>query len=168
MIFEGEEVLFNYGKAYWDRWGGDNELKSPQERQATRGTGGDEGQCSGDGRRMSRAGEGELISTEQPTARGGSSAEHAGVGGEGEENGAADDFAGEERVVRREDGVRVEGWRARGKRKADERVVVAPDAGQKSRKMPKGGIAGKWTSVAMDAYISRQRRYERGEGGGVT
>ena len=100
-------------------------------------------------------------------ARGGSSAEHAGVADEGGENGAADS-AGEERVVRREDGVRVERWRVRGKRKADERGVVAPDASQKSRKMPKGGIIGKWTSVSMDAYIRRQRRYERGEGGGVT
>ena len=81
---------------------------------------------------------------------------------------AGGDVAGEERVVRREDGVRVEEWRARGKRKAGAHVVVAPSASKKSRKMPKGGMVGKWTSVAMDAYIRRQRQYERGEGGGVT
>ena len=142
-------------------------MKSPQERQATCGAGGDEGRCSGDGRRASHAGEGK-ISPEQPTARGGSSAEHAGVRGAGGVDGDAGDSVGEERVVRREDGVRVEEWRAKGKRKADEHVVGVPSASQKSRKMPKGGMVGKWTSVAMDAYIRRQRQYERGEGGGVT
>ena len=142
-------------------------MKSPQERQATCGAGGDERRCSGDGRRASHAGEGK-ISPEQPTARGGSSAEHAGVRGAGGVDGDAGDSVGEERVVRREDGVRVEGWRARGKRKADARAVIALNADKRSRKMPKGGIIGKWTSVAMDAYIGGQRRYERGEGGGVT
>ena len=47
-------------------------------------------------------------------------------------------------------------------------VVVAPDDNAVSRKMPKGGKAVQWTAVARDAYVERQRRYERGEGGGVT
>ena len=37
VIYEGEEILFMYGKAYWDRWGDDNEMKSPQRRRAARG-----------------------------------------------------------------------------------------------------------------------------------
>ena len=30
MIREGEEILFTYGKAYWDRWGGDGDLTPTQ------------------------------------------------------------------------------------------------------------------------------------------
>ena len=75
-----------------------------------------------------------------------------------------------ERGVHREDGERIEEWntRRRGKRKMEALVVVAPDDNAVSRKMPKGGKAVQWTAVARDAYVERQRRYERGEGGGVT
>ena len=74
-----------------------------------------------------------------------------------------------ERVVRRGNGERVEEWseRRRGKRRVHESTLVAPSAAS-SRKMPKGGIAVRWTAVARDAYVERQRQYERGEGGGVT
>ena len=47
-------------------------------------------------------------------------------------------------------------------------LVVAPGERVVSRKMPKGGKAVQWTAVARDMYMERQRRYERGEGGGVT
>ena len=72
--------------------------------------------------------------------------------------------------MRREDGARVEEWRERrrGKRKADELQLVAHEVREVSRKMPKGGKISQWTSVARDAYVERQRRYERGKGGGVT
>ena len=73
-----------------------------------------------------------------------------------------------ERVVRRENGERVEEWseRRRRKRKMETPVGVAPEAQVVSRKMPKGGKVVQWTAVAWDAYVQRQRRYERGEGGG--
>ena len=73
-------------------------------------------------------------------------------------------------MVRREEGMRVEEWRERrrGKRKVDDQVVVAPGEYQSSRKMPKGSKVIRWTAVGRDAYMERQRRYERGEGGGVT
>ena len=76
---------------------------------------------------------------------------------------------GHERVVRREMGARVEDWseRRRGKRRL-ETVVVAPQVNAPSRKMPKGGTKVQWTAVARDMYVEQQRRYERGEGGGVT
>ena len=90
----------------------------------------------------------------------------AGEDGDGED-GMVDD--GHERVVRREMGARVEDWseRRRGKRRL-ETVVVALQVNAPSRKMPKGGTKVQWTAVARDMYVEQQRRYERGEGGGVT
>ena len=100
------------------------------------------------------------------------------VGGMGTEGGGEGGWHGgqgggvlvRERVVRRENGERVEEWseRRRRKRKMETPVGVAPEAQVVSRKMPKGGKVVQWTAVAWDAYVQRQRRYERGEGGGVT
>ena len=75
-----------------------------------------------------------------------------------------------EKLVRREEGVRIEEWseKRRGKRRMEVPMVVAPGERASSRKMPKGGTAVRWTAVARDAYVERQRQYERGEGGGVT
>ena len=153
------------------------ELKSLQERRATRGTGGDDEanaeqrakrRCCGneaDGVRRTAREEGDV---ERETGVGGVGAEGGGEGGRnGEQGGGV--LVGE-RVVRGEDGERVEEWseRRRGKRKMETPAVVAPKAQAVSRKMPKGGKVVQWTAVARDAYVERQRRYERGEGGGVT
>ena len=100
VIYEGEEVLFNYGKAYWDRWGGDNELKSPQERQATRGTGGDEEQRRG-GKRPA-GGDDDTAGAKRRAQRAGGSAAHAGGEGAGEKGCGEVESVGGERVVRRE------------------------------------------------------------------
>ena len=91
-------------------------------------------------------------------------------GGGGSEGGRDAEGGEGERVVRREEGMRVEEWRGRrhGKRRVDDEVVAAPDVSQPSRKMPKGSKVIQWTAVGRDAYMERQRRYERGEGGGVT
>ena len=92
----------------------------------------------------------------------------ADVGGMGIERGGVGQAG--ERVVIREGGVRVEEWseRRRGKRKAEAPVMVALDGQAPVRKIPKGGKIVLWTAVARDEYVERQRRYERGEGGGVT
>ena len=139
VIHEGEEVLFMYGKAYWDRWGNDDELKSTQAKR--RG----EGETQG---AEMEAGEGDCVGEHEA----GSSTTH-GAEGEGDgEAGMADE--GSERVVRREEGVRVEEWseRRRGKRRMD-MAVVAPNVDASSRKMPKGGKKVQWTAVAWDAYV---------------
>ena len=181
VIYEGEEILFMYGKAYWDRWGGDNELKSPQERRETRGAGGDDEADAEQRTKRRRCGRGRSDEADgaQRTAREeGGVASGTDVGGMGTEGGGEGGWHGgqgggvlvRERVVRRENGERVEEWseRRRRKRKMETPVGVAPEAQVVSRKMPKGGKVVQWTAVAWDAYVQRQRRYERGEGGGVT
>ena len=83
-----------------------------------------------------------------------------GPSGEGEMSGGV-------RVVQRDDGMRVEEMSA--KRRGKQRVVVAPARKVHGRsKMPKGSRSVQWTAVAREAYIQQQRRFERGEGGGVT
>ena len=74
-------------------------------------------------------------------------------------------------MVRRGDGLRVEvmSEHKRGKQRVN--VVVAPALKNKvhgRRKMPKGGKSVQWTAVAREAYVQQQKRFERGEGGGVT
>ena len=136
--------------------------KVDAEQRAARGAGG------GDGGGMD-----EEQDEETRTARAGSSAAH-GTGGDGEGGGDGGDAEGMvgmgERVVRRDDGERIEEWSTRrnGKRRMEAPLVVAPGANAVSRKMPKGGKAVQWTAVARDTYVERQRRFERGEGGGVT
>ena len=120
---------------------------------------------------------GEAQDKETRAARAGSSTAH-GKDGDGEGGGDGGDAKGMvahrvdrgERVVRRENGERIEEWseRRNGKRKMEEPLVVAPGAHAASRKMPKGGKAVQWTAMARDMYMERQRRYERGEGGGAT
>ena len=133
---------------------------------------------SGDGQRTERIGMqcgGEGDGGGAGAASAGSSVMHSASvireeRGEGSEGGKDTEGWEGERVVRREEGIRVEEWRERrrGKRKVDDQVVVAPGAYQSSRKMPKGSKVIRWTAVGRDAYMARQRRYERGEGGGVT
>ena len=154
VIYAGEEMLFMYGKAYWDRWGNDEELKSPQERRVARGEsgGGEQDHADRDG--------------------GGGAREQQGQG-RGEPSGSGDGTSSSERVVQRGDGMRVEvmSMKRRGKRRAQE--VVAPASKQEvhdtgRNKMPKGSTSVQWTAVAREAYVQQQRRFERGEGGGVT
>ena len=90
MIYEGEEILFMYGKAYWDRWGADDEMKAPQGRRATRGAGGkdevsEEQRAARGGN--NGGGRGEVQNAETPAARAGSSAAH-GQDGDGGEDGS--------------------------------------------------------------------------------
>ena len=76
-------------------------------------------------------------------------------------------MSGGEQVVRRDGGMRIEGMSA--KKRGKQREVVAPARQVQSRnKMPKGGKGIQWTAVAREAYVQQQRRFERGEGGGVT
>ena len=153
VIHEGEEILFAYGKDYWDRWGDDAELKCAQVRQvATEDVQrGQEGDGGGErGGRDARQGDG--------------------AAGSSGDVGASGSGGGDIRVVQREEGLRVEDMSGnKRKRRAHAEVAHTPTLKVRGRgKMPKGSNSVQWTAVAREAYAQQQRRFERGEGGGVT
>ena len=69
MIHKGEEILFTYGKEYWDRWRGDNDSESMQAQR--RG-----------GKRPAGGGD-DMEGAEQRAKRTGDRAEHADAEGAG-------------------------------------------------------------------------------------
>ena len=74
-------------------------------------------------------------------------------------------------MVQRGDGLRVEAMSEKGRGKQRVQAMVAPGMKNKVRgrgKMPKGSKSVQWTAVAHEAYVQQQKRFERGEGGGVT
>ena len=74
-------------------------------------------------------------------------------------------------MVQREEGLRVEDMSSKKRGKQRAHAVVAPTPKLKVRgkgKMPKGSKSVQWTAVAREAYVQQQKRFERGEGGGVT
>ena len=158
VIREGEEILYAYGKDYWDRWGDNDDLKQSQVRQpaaAQQGEGGtrEQEQDHGD----QDGGESGDEDEHREQGRGGPSSSGGGV-------------SSGERVVQRGDGLRVEvaNERRRGKQRVQTVVAPAPKSKLLGRsKMPKGSKSVQWTAVAREAYI-QQQRFERGEGGGVT
>ena len=88
-------------------------------------------------------------------------------GGGGSEGGRDAEGGEGERVVRREEGMRVEEWRGRrhGKRRVDDQMVIAPDVSQPSIKMPKRSKVIQWTAVGRDAYMEGEAEAVRAGGG---
>ena len=182
VIHEGEEILFAYGKGYWDRWGDDAGLKCTQVRQVAteevqRGQGGEGGGEQGGGAQGGRdrrqgdgAGQDDGEGKDQDGGESGGADERQ-ERERGEPSGSGDGEGSGERVVQRGDGLRVEAMSEKGRGKQRVQAMVAPGMKNKVRgrgKMPKGSKSVQWTAVAHEAYVQQQKRFERGEGGGVT